>query len=158
VADYHASLVVRNALFRRSAKVDYDRIPSVTYTDPELAQVGLTEAEARWRRYAIRILRWPFSENDRAQAERQTKGYIKVITTRRGRILGATIVGAGAGELIAPWTLAITRRLNIREFVGTMLPYPTLAEAGRRAGLTYFAASLTSPVLRRIISLFRRFG
>jgi pyruvate/2-oxoglutarate dehydrogenase complex dihydrolipoamide dehydrogenase (E3) component len=158
VANYHAGLVVRNALFRLPVKVNYDQMPFVTYTDPELAQVGLTEAEARRRRYAIRVLRWPFDENDRAQAERETKGYIKVITTKRGRILGTTIVGAGAGELIATWALAIAQRLNIRVFIGTVLPYPTLAEIGKRAGLTYFTASLTSPMLRRIIGLLRRLG
>jgi pyruvate/2-oxoglutarate dehydrogenase complex dihydrolipoamide dehydrogenase (E3) component len=158
VANYHAGLVVRNALFRLPVKVNYDQMPFVTYTDPELAQVGLTEAEARRRRHAIRVLRWPFDENDRAQAERETKGYIKVITTKRGRILGTTIVGAGAGELIATWALAIAQRLNIRVFIGTVLPYPTLAEIGKRAGLTYFTASLTSPMLRRIIGLLRRLG
>jgi pyruvate/2-oxoglutarate dehydrogenase complex dihydrolipoamide dehydrogenase (E3) component len=158
VANYHAGLVVRNALFGLPVKVNYDQMPFVTYTDPELAQVGLTEAEARRRRYAIRVLRWPFDENDRAQAERETKGYIKVITTKRGRILGTTIVGAGAGELIATWALAIAQRLNIRVFIGTVLPYPTLAEIGKRAGLTYFTASLTSPMLRRIIGLLRRLG
>jgi pyruvate/2-oxoglutarate dehydrogenase complex dihydrolipoamide dehydrogenase (E3) component len=158
VANYHAGLVVRNALFRLPVKVNYDQMPFVTYTDPELAQVGLTEAEARRRRYAIRVLRWPFDENDRAQAERETKGYIRVITTKRGRILGTTIVGAGAGELIATWALAIAQRLNIRVFIGTVLPYPTLAEIGKRAGLTYFTASLTSPMLRRIIGLLRRLG
>jgi pyruvate/2-oxoglutarate dehydrogenase complex dihydrolipoamide dehydrogenase (E3) component len=158
VANYHAGLVVRNALFRLPAKVNYDHIPWVTYTDPELAQVGLTEAQARARRYTIRILRWPYDENDRAHAERETKGHIKVITTKGGRILGATIVGAGAGELIATWALAISQRMNIRAFVATVLPYPTLAELGKRAALSYFTARLTSPMLRRIIGLLGRFG
>src|SRR5262249_32815092 len=119
VANYHADLVVRSAVLRLPVTIDYDLMPYVTYSDPELAQVGLTEAEARRRRHAIRILRWPFEENDRAQAEGTTKGYIKVITTRRGRILGATIVGAGAGELIATWALAVAQRLNVRAFIGT---------------------------------------
>jgi pyruvate/2-oxoglutarate dehydrogenase complex dihydrolipoamide dehydrogenase (E3) component len=158
VANYHAGLVVRNALFRLPVRVNDDLLSAVTYTDPELAQAGLTEAKARQRAYSIRILRWPFHDNDRAQAERETKGHIKIITTKSGRILGATIVGAGAGELIATWALAISRRLNIRVFVGTVLPYPTLAEIGKRAGLTYFTASLTSPLLRRIIGVLRRFG
>jgi len=158
VANYHAGLVVRNALFRLPSRVDYDLMSWVTYTDPELAHVGLTEAAARKRRYAIRVLRWPYGENDRAQAERKTKGHIKVITTKRGRILGATIVGAGAGELISTWALAISQRLNIRVFAGAVLPYPTLAEVGKRAGLTYFTARLTSPMLRRIINTLRRFG
>ena len=158
-ANYHAGLVVRNALFRLPVKTNDDLIPRVTYTDPELAHVGLTEADARKRGYnVIRVLRWPYSENDRAQAERDTVGHIKVVTSRRGRILGATIVGAAAGELITPWTLALSRGLNIRAIAGIVVPYPTLAEVGKRAAITYFTPGLTSPFVRRIIALLRRFG
>ena len=110
VADYHASLVIRHALFRVPVRVNHEIIPRVTYTDPELAQVGLLEEEARAHAGAIRVLRWPYRENDRAQAERMTEGHIKVITDRAGEILGVTIVGPGAGEAIAAWTLAISRK------------------------------------------------
>jgi pyruvate/2-oxoglutarate dehydrogenase complex dihydrolipoamide dehydrogenase (E3) component len=158
VANYHAGLVIRNALFRLPARVDDHIIPWVTYTDPELAQVGITEAQADKGRARIRVLRWPYHENDRAQAERETRGHIKVVTTNGGRILGATIVGAHAGELIATWTLAIAQGLNIRAFAGMVVPYPTFAEIGKRAAITYFAASLTSPFVRRIIAWLRRFG
>jgi pyruvate/2-oxoglutarate dehydrogenase complex dihydrolipoamide dehydrogenase (E3) component len=156
VANYHAGLVIRNALFRLRARVDETVVPRVTYTDPELAHVGLTEAEAAGRR--IHVLRWPYHENDRAQAERETRGHIKVVTTGRGRILGATIVGAHAGELIVAWTLAVTQGLNIRAFAQMVMPYPTLAEIGKRAAISYFAGSLTSPFVRRIITTLRRFG
>ena len=158
VANYHAGLVVRHALFRLPVRVDHDSIPWVTFTEPELAQVGLTEAEARKRNHKIRVLRWPYHENDRAQAERATRGHIKVVTTRRGRILGATIVGMNAGELIATWTLAISQRLNIRALAGSVVAYPTLAEVGKRAAITYFTGSLTSPLVRRIIVWLRRLG
>jgi len=158
VANYHAGLVVRHALFRLPVRVDHDSIPWVTFTEPELAQVGLTEAEARKRNHKVRILRWPYHENDRAQAERATRGHIKVVTTRRGRILGATIVGMNAGELIATWTLAISQRLNIRALAGSVVAYPTLAEVGKRAAITYFTGSLTSPLVRRIIVWLRRLG
>ena len=157
-ANYHAGLVIRSALFRLRVKVDDDLIPRVTFTDPELAHVGLTEAEARRRRIKVRVVRWPYHENDRAQAERETVGHIKVVTDRRGRILGATIVGAAAGELITTWTLAISRRLNIRAIAGIVVPYPTLAEVGKRAAITYFTPSLTSPWVRRIIAVLRRLG
>jgi pyruvate/2-oxoglutarate dehydrogenase complex dihydrolipoamide dehydrogenase (E3) component len=157
-ANYQAGIVVRSALFRLPTKVNYNLMSWVTYTDPELAQAGLTEAAARRRRRSIRILRWPYHENDRAQAERETKGYIKVVTTKRGRILGATIVGTGAGEMSATWALAVAQHLNIRALVGTVIPYPTLAEIGKRAALTYFTTRLTSPMLRRIIGALRRFG
>jgi pyruvate/2-oxoglutarate dehydrogenase complex dihydrolipoamide dehydrogenase (E3) component len=158
VANYHAGLVVRHALFRLPVRARNDMLPRVTFTDPELAHVGLGEADARARGYRFQVLRWPYHENDRAQAERATRGHIKVITTRRGRILGATIVGRNAGELIGTWALAVDQRLNIRAFATTVLPYPTLAEIGKRAAISRYAASLTRPMLRRIIGWLRRLG
>ena len=80
------------------------------------------------------------------------------MTSRSGRVLGATIVGAQAGELIAPWSLAVHRGLNIRAFAGVVLPYPTLGEIGKRAAMTYFAFGAASPWVRRIIALLRRLG
>ena len=157
-ANYHAGLVIRNALFRLPVKVNNGAIPWVTYTEPELAQTGMTEAQARARHYPIRVLRWPYHDNDRAQAERETHGHIKVITYKDGKILGATIVGAQAGELIAMWTLAIAQGLNIRAMTGIVLPYPTLSEIGKRAAIDYFTPSLTSPRVRRIIAWLRIFG
>jgi pyruvate/2-oxoglutarate dehydrogenase complex dihydrolipoamide dehydrogenase (E3) component len=158
VANYHAGLVIRNALFRLPVKATYDAIPWVTFTDPELAHVGLTEAEAVKRGHFVRVLRWPYHENDRAQAERETRGHIKVITDHRGKVLGATIVGATAGELITIWALAIRQRLNIRALAGVVMPYPTLSEISNRAAITYFVPGLTSPIVRRIIALLRRLG
>ena len=143
VANYHAGIVIRNALFRLPAKANDEAVPWVTFTDPELAHVGLTEAQARERHKAIRVLRWPYHENDRAQAERETHGHIKVVTAKNGRILGATIVGAHAGELITTWTLALSQGLNIRAMTGIVVPYPTLSEIGKRAAITYFSPSLT---------------
>ena len=158
VANYHAGIVIRRALFRLPAKVNDDIIPWVTYCDPELAQVGLTEEAARKRHRAIRVLRASFHDNDRAQAERETSGHVKVIATRKGVILGATIVGAHAGELIATWALAIQQGLKMRALSELVVPYPTLAEAGKRAAISYFTPSLTRPLLRRIITFLRRFG
>ncbi|MBI4366344.1 MAG: FAD-dependent oxidoreductase [Deltaproteobacteria bacterium] len=157
-ANNHAGLVIRNALFRLPVRVNRDAIPWVTYTEPELAQTGLSEAEACKRGIKIRILRWPYHDNDRAQAERETHGHIKVVTTTKGKILGATIVGAQAGELIAAWTLAVVQGLNIRAFTGIVLPYPTLSEIGKRAAIDYFTPSLTNPWVRRIIAWLRIFG
>ena len=157
-ANYHAGLVIRNALFRLPVRVNNDAIPWVTYTEPELAQTGVTEAQARDRKIKFRILRWPYHDNDRAQAERETHGHIKVIVDRRGKIIGATIVGAQAGELITTWTLAISQGLNIRAFTGIVVPYPTLSEIGKRAAIDFFTPSLTSPLLRRIITWLRILG
>src|SRR5262249_26619796 len=116
------------------------------------------EAQARARGMKIRVARWPYHDNDRAQIERDSHGHIKVITTRNGKIVGATIVGAQAGELIAIWALAITRGLNIRAFTNVLFPYPTLSELGKRAALDFFTPSLTKPWVRRIIGWMRIFG
>ena len=150
--------MIRNALFRLPARVNGDSVPWVTFTDPELAHVGLTEAQARERHKTIRVLRWPYHENDRAQAERESHGHIKVITKKNGLILGCTIVGAQAGELITTWTLALSQSLNIRAMTGFVVPYPTLSEIGKRAAITYFSPSLTSPRVRWLIGFLRRFG
>jgi pyruvate/2-oxoglutarate dehydrogenase complex dihydrolipoamide dehydrogenase (E3) component len=159
VANYHAGLVIRQALFRLRVRANDDTIPWVTYTDPELAHVGLSEAEARRRgNKTIRVLRWPYHENDRAQTERDTQGHIKVITDKKGGILGATIVGPHAGELITTWTLAIGQGLNIRALAAIVVPYPTLSEVGKRAAITYFIPSLTSGWVLRVIRWLRRLG
>jgi pyruvate/2-oxoglutarate dehydrogenase complex dihydrolipoamide dehydrogenase (E3) component len=158
LANHHAGLVIRNALFRTRVDADGQAVPSVTYTDPELAQVGLTEDEARAHSGVIRVLRASYGENDRAQATGATNGHIKIITDRKGGILGATIVGAGAAENIAAWALAINQKLNIDALAGVIVPYPTYAEVGKRAAMTYFTRGLTSPLVRRIIEWLRRFG
>ena len=157
-ANHHAGLVIRHALFRLPVKVDPTAIPRVIFTNPELAHVGLSEDQARQRVKTIRVLRWPYHENDRAQAERETSGHIKVITDKNGKILGATIVGASAGELITAWTLAISQRLNIRAFAGIVVPYPTLSEIGKRAAISFYTPRLSSPWVRRILGFLQRLG
>ncbi len=157
-ANYHAGLVIRHALFRLPVNADHNIIPRVTFTDPELAHVGLREEDARAHLRKIRVLRWPYHENDRAQADRETGGHIKVITDKRGKVLGATIVGASAGELITPWTLAVGQGLNIRAFAGIVVPYPTLSEVSKRVAISFFTPRLSSPWVRRILGLLRRFG
>lgn len=159
VAGYHAGLVIRNMLFRLPVKNRADIIPWVTYTDPELAHVGLTETEARKQHgEVVKVLRWPFSDNDRAQAEGKTKGMVKVITGKRGVILGASIVGANAGDLIASWALMVTQKMKVSALANTVLPYPTFGEAGKRAAITYYAGLAQKPLTRRVIGLLKMFG
>jgi len=158
VAGYHASVVVKNALFRIPSKADLRALPRVTFAEPELAQVGLTEDEARGRHGAVRILRWGFHENDRAQAERRTDGLVKAICTPRGRILGAGIVGPAAGELIQPWVLAMSRNIGIGALATMIAPYPTFGEASKRAAGSFYTPSLFSPRTRRLVALLRRLG
>ncbi len=153
VAGYHAGLVVRNALFGLPVKANA-AIPWVTYTDPELANVGLTEAQAREVHGArIKVLRWPFHDNDRARAEGRSEGLVKAVTGPGGRILGAGIVGPQAGELIQPWVLALSKGLKISAMVNAVAPYPTRGEASRRAAITYFSDFATNPWVRRVISV-----
>ena len=132
VANYHAGLIIKNALFRLPVKNRSDIIPWVTFTDPELAHVGLTETEARAiHGEKIKVLRWSFSENDRAVAEGTPEGLVKIVTLKNGGILGASIVGPNAGEQIALWSLAVSRKLKISAIASLVLPYPTLGEAGK---------------------------
>lgn len=158
IAGYHAGIVIRNALFRLPAKVDYKAVPWVTFTTPELANVGLTEAEARKQHGEIRVLRWPFHENDRAQAERTTDGMIKAIVTPKGVILGAGIVGAHAGELIQVWCLAISQGLKIGALAGMIAPYPTLGEVSKRAAGSFYTPSLFGERTKKVVRFLARFG
>ncbi|MEE8270208.1 MAG: FAD-dependent oxidoreductase [Alphaproteobacteria bacterium] len=158
LAGYHAGIIIRNALFRLPAKVDTHALPWVTFTDPELAQVGLNEAQARERHGDIRVLRWSFHDNDRAQAERETEGLVKAIATPRGRILGAGIVGPHAGEVIQTWVLAMSQRLKVGAIANMIAPYPTLGEVSKRAAGSFYVPSLFSDRTRKIVRLLARFG
>ena len=158
VANYHAGIVIRRALFRLPAKVDPGVVPWVTFTDPELARVGLDETQARQSAKEIRVLRWPYHENDRAQAERATDGFVKVITDKRGRILGAGVVGKHAGEIIQMWSLAVSQRMNIKALTDWISPYPAFSEINKRAAYRYYATAPSSPFVRSVIDFLARFG
>ena len=144
VAGYHAGIAIRNMLYRMPAKADHSCVPWVTYSDPELAHVGLSEADAikKYGKAKVNVLRWSFEENDRAQAERTTDGLIKAITHKNGLILGASIVGPHAGELIQTWVLALTAKLKISAFTNMISPYPTLGEVSKRAAGTLYTPFL----------------
>jgi len=158
VAGYHAGIVIRNALFRWPAKVDYSALPWVTYTDPELAHVGMTEAQAREKHGDIRVLRHAFAENDRAQAERETDGLAKIITTAKGVIVGASIVGPHAGELLQSWILPIQKKMKIGAVAGLIIPYPTLGEVNKRAAGSYYTPKLFSERTKKIVRFLLRFA
>src|SRR5258708_3455355 len=157
IAAYHAGVVIRNALFGLPANVNYKALPWVTYTDPELAHVGLTEAEARKASQPVSILLSPLSGNDRAQTERETEGLAKIVLGKRGPILGATIVGPRAGELIAIWGLAISANLKIGAIASLVVPYPTLSEVSKRAAGAHFTPILFGPRTKRFVRLIQRF-
>jgi pyruvate/2-oxoglutarate dehydrogenase complex dihydrolipoamide dehydrogenase (E3) component len=159
LAGYHAGVVLRNVLFRLPARVKGHAVPWVTYADPELAQVGLTEAAAReGHGGSLRVLTFPYEEIDRALAERATEGFAKVMVGKRGRVLGATIVGQSAGELILPWVLAIDRGLKVGALASVIAPYPTFGEISKRVAGSYYTKSLFSERTRRIVRFLLRFG
>ncbi len=157
IAGYHAGIVIRNALFGLPARVSYDALPWVTYADPELAHTGLTEADARKAGHPVQVLSWPLAMNDRAQAERRTEGLAKIILGRKGRVIGATIVGPHAGELIGAWALAISQKLGIGAIASVVLPYPTLSEVGKRAAGSYYTPKLFGAGTRRLVGFIQRF-
>lgn len=142
LAAYHAGIVLRRTLFGLPARMRTDHIPRVTFTDPELAQIGPTEAEAR-RAHGdgITILRADYGHNDRALTGTDWQGFVTLVV-RRGRVIGATVVGAQAGEVIAPLVLAVSARLRVAALASMVLPYPTLSELGKRAASTYFSQKL----------------
>lgn len=159
VANYHAGIVIRRALFQMfTAKVNNNTIPWVTYTDPELAHVGLSEKAANEQHGKTSVLRWPYHENDRAQAERATDGQVKVILAKNGQILGASIVGQHAGELIQMWSLAISQNLKIRAMTSWISPYPTFSEINKRVAYRQYATAASNTLVRKVIGFLKMFG
>jgi len=158
VAGYHAGVVIRSMLFGLPAKAKSTHIPWATYTDPELAQVGLTEAQAREKYGArLQVARFDFGASDRAMATGKTTGLIKVMVVK-GRPVGASIVGAGAGELIGIWAMALANNLKMSAIAATVLPYPTMGEINNRVAGAYFSPKLfESPFIRWMVGLVQRF-
>ncbi|MGB0939599.1 MAG: dihydrolipoyl dehydrogenase family protein [Candidatus Puniceispirillaceae bacterium] len=159
VAGYHAGIVIRNILFKLPAKIKDNAIPWVTYTDPELAQTGLTwnEAVSRFGAGNVRRTDWELRENDRARAARRTEGLVRIISDNRGKILGASILAPNAGELIHSWTLAIESGLKMSAMASTIAPYPSWSEASKRAAGAFFTEKLFSPRTRKIVQFLLKF-
>ena len=157
VAGYHAGVIIRSMLFGLPSKQRTDHIPWATYTDPELAQVGLTEAQAVEKHGdAAQVVRFDFAGNDRAIAEGKTKGLIKVMIVK-GRPVGVSIAGPQAGELIQVWALAIANKLKMSAVAAMVAPYPTLGEVNKRAAGAYFTPKLfDSPMVKRVVGFVQR--
>lgn len=157
LAGYHAGVIIRSALFGLPAKASTAHIPWATYTDPELAQVGLTEVQAHEAHGgALEVIRFPYAQNDRAIAERKTDGLIKVMVVK-GRPVGASIAGAQAGELIQTWALALANNLKMKHIAAMVAPYPTLGEINKRAAGAYFSPRLfDNPKVKTVVRLVQR--
>ncbi|MEL6954096.1 MAG: FAD-dependent oxidoreductase [Pseudomonadota bacterium] len=158
VAGYHAGVIIRPMLFGLPAKTRTDHIPWATYTSPELAQVGLTEAQAKAKfGDKVFVAKAEFHHNDRAITTDQKRGFAKVMVVK-GKPVGATIVGPQAGELIQVWSLAIANKLKMSAVAGMIAPYPTLGEINKRAAGAYFSPKLfDSPLVKKVVRLVQRF-
>lgn len=157
-ASYHAGIIIRNIAFKIPAKVNYSSFPWVAYTDPELAHTGLTYEQAvqKLGKKKVMLTSWNFEENDRAVTSARTCGKIKVIHRKNGAILGASIVGKNAGELISLWTLAIQKQLKLQDIASLIVPYPTLSEISKRAAGSYFSSKLFSKSTQRLVKLLQK--
>ncbi|MBO0904003.1 dihydrolipoyl dehydrogenase family protein [Jiella sonneratiae] len=158
VANYQAGLVLRPILFRLPVRERRDHLPHVTFTDPELGQVGPTEREAKAAGSLRDVVRWPYRENDRAQAERRTGGLVKLVLGEGGRILGGGVAGMAAGEITNMLSLAVGKKMGVADLRDLVSPYPTLAEIGKRAATVYYRPYTEKPSVRRLVGMLARFG
>ncbi len=158
MAGYHAGVIIKSALFGLPSKASSAHIPWATYIDPEMAQVGLTEAQAREEHGdKLEVVRFEYAENDRARSELATTGLIKVMIVK-GRPVGASIVGAQAGELIQTWALVIANKLKIGAVAAMVAPYPTLGEINKRAAGAYYTPRLfESDFVKKVVRFVQRF-
>ncbi len=158
MAEHQATVVLKNALFHWPARVERRVVPWCTFTDPELARVGLSEREAKSRGVEHRVYRCDFSAIDRAVTMNETQGFAKVVATPRGRILGAAIVGPQAGELIHEYVLAMRAGLKLGHLSNTIHIYPTLSQINRRVADERLRQALTPTRRRWLKRLFRLRG
>ena len=129
-------------------KVDWRALPHVTFTHPELAQIGLTEDEARKQHPTIDVTRQDFFENDRAATESDPRGFIKLIR-RRGKVVGVTIVGAHAGDLLLPWAQIITGKASTFALGAAMIAYPTRSEISKAVAFAAYSPTVFGDLPKR---------
>ncbi|OIO36674.1 MAG: hypothetical protein AUJ74_01070 [Candidatus Omnitrophica bacterium CG1_02_44_16] len=157
MAEYQAVIAVGNALLPFKRKVDYSVVPWCTFTDPEVARVGLTEDEARAKYKEIKVYRSLYSGNDRAVTDLEEKGLAKVIIDKKGYILGAHIVGASAGEIIHEYVLAKASKLKIGNLSSAIHIYPTLAQVVKRSADQYYIEMMNTGWLKWLFRLMLKF-
>ncbi len=151
VAGYEAGIALSNAVLRLPRKADYSKVPWCTYTDPEVASIGLNERRAKASGVEYRVLESPFRDVDRALAEGETEGKIKVLISPSGALLGCQIAGHHAGELIHEWVAAINGGVKLSTMAGAIHAYPTLAEISKKAAGSYYSEKLFSDRTRKIL-------
>ncbi|MGH6852546.1 MAG: hypothetical protein ACREDJ_04970, partial [Methylocella sp.] len=157
-AEQHAGLVLRTVLGLPGLRKHRQVAARVILTSPAMATAGLSEAQARAAHRHICVLRWPFAETERARIEHRRGGHVKLVTSRGGALVGAGIVGTGAEELINLFTLAISKGMTASDIASLMVPYPALADAARRAAMTFRDSRLDAPFGRFLIEWNRSIG
>ena len=162
-AGFHAGQLIRNFYFSPPfmgdflSKANTVRMPAAIYAEPELASIGMTEAQAKEAGHNVRCVSWDFEENDRAIAERGHHGGVKIVATTKGKILGGSIVGDGAGEIIHLLSVAMTNKVKISGLAQIISPYPTRSEAVKRAAGSWYTASIFSERTRKIAGFLTKF-
>ena len=159
-AEHQSRTALSNALFPIKRKVDYDAFPWTTFTDPEVARVGLTEQQAREQHDDVKVFRFPFDDLDRAICDGENKGFVKMVTNKKGGILGCHVIGPDAGNYIAEVVLAMRKGISIGDLSQTVHVYPTLSESVKKAGDSYFRERLFTERNKKILGGFfsgRRF-
>lgn len=155
LAGWHASVFIRRAYFKQSVKASSLPLPAVTYVQPEIAQIGLTEASARKKYKNVSISSFPFGENDRAIAEGKTAGEVKLVIYK-GRVVGASVLGEGAGDLVQLIAVAMSNKLKVQALTNFISPYPTRAEAVKRAASAHFTEFVFGSRMKRLVSFLNR--
>ena len=157
VAAYQASVCVRNAFFKRIAwqKADYSNMTWATFTDPELAHLGLTEEEAREKSARIKVYTTPYANSDRATTDVEKEGLLKVIIDEKGLILGAHIAGANAGEIIQGFLIAKSQRIPLSKLAQTMFIYPTLSELVKKTAAKPLIEKGSQPLVKWLLKVLK---
>ena len=157
LAGWHASIFVQAALMKLPAKAVSEQIPAVTYLDPEIGQLGLTESEAR-DRYGdgVKVVEFSFDEIDRAITDRQKDGSLRLILKKDSKLVGASILGYAGGEILQILSVAMANKLSLRDLTKHISPYPTRSEIVKRAVSTYFQPKVFGPLARKLVGILQR--
>jgi pyruvate/2-oxoglutarate dehydrogenase complex dihydrolipoamide dehydrogenase (E3) component len=158
-AGYEGGIVIANAVFKMPRKADYTLLPWVTYSDPELASIGYNEKRAQQADIKYTVHTESFASNDRALAENQPEGKLKLLQDQKGRIIGVQIAGIHAGELINEWVAILGGKVSLSTLAGAIHPYPTVSEINKKVAGTILSKKVFSPFTRKVLrTLFKYRG
>lgn len=156
-AGYEGGIVIANAIFKMPRKANYTLLPWVTYCDPELASIGYNEKRAKKAGISYTVHTEPFSTNDRAIAENQPEGMLKLLMDDRKKVIGVQIAGLHAGELINEWVAVLGGKVKLSTLAGAIHPYPTLSEINKKVAGTILSKKIFSPRMKRVLKLLFKY-